>query len=136
MFEQRLGLADRGVGRQPGGQEAVEIVVLGHVDRRSFRIGDARIGVERGPHRLRRPVEARADGPGRDAQRVGGFVEGQAEVVVQDEDRPLVGIEAAEATLELVAVGDVEGRVGVGATSWPSTSTSMVQRCRPRRISR
>lgn len=28
---------------------------------------------------------------------------------MQDEDDPLVGIEATEATLELIAVGDLEG---------------------------
>jgi hypothetical protein len=33
---------------------------------------------------------------------------------VQDEDHPLIGVEAAEATLELIAIGDVEARVGVG----------------------
>ena len=33
---------------------------------------------------------------------------------MQDEDHPLIGIEAAEAAFELVAVGDVEAGVGVG----------------------
>ena len=39
LAEQRLGLAHRRVCRQPGGQEAVEIVARGHADRLSFRIG-------------------------------------------------------------------------------------------------
>ena len=39
LAEQRLGFAHRCVDREPGGQEAVEIVAFVHVDRRSFRIG-------------------------------------------------------------------------------------------------
>ena len=44
--------------------------------------------------------------PFRDAQCLGNGDEGQANVVVQDEDRPLVDREPAKCLLELVAVGD------------------------------
>lgn len=51
-------------------------------------------------------MEARSSGPGGDAEQVGDLDEGQPEVVVQDEDRPLVDRDAPEGALQLVAVGD------------------------------
>ena len=44
--------------------------------------------------------------PFRDAECLGNGDEGQANVMVQDEDRPLVDREPAKCLLELVAVGD------------------------------
>ena len=48
----------------------------------------------------------------RDAEHVRGLVEGKSEVVVQDDHRPLIGREPAEAAFQLVAVGEFVRGVG------------------------
>ena len=61
-------------------------------------------------HRAVGVVEAGSNGPGRDAEGLGDLGRLEPEVVVEDEDRPLVVGEAAERTFQLVAVrqrGDV-----------------------------
>ena len=66
----------------------------------------AGVGFEGGPERPGRVVEAGAGRADRDAEDVGDLGERQAGVVLEDEDRPLLRREPAEAALELVAVGD------------------------------
>ena len=51
-------------------------------------------------------VESRSGRPRGDLEDLGDLHEGQPEVVVQDEDRPLVDREPAEGALQLVAIGD------------------------------
>ena len=80
------------------------------------------VGVDGRTQRARGMVEARAGRADRDRQDVGDLGERQAVEVLEDEDRPLVGRQPAEAAFQLVAVGDPpEGirlvpadRVGVG----------------------
>ena len=99
-----LGGARRAVV-QIVGEAAVEVVRS-----RSCRplLGVVRtvVGVERGSERARRVMESGAGRPDRDAEDVGDLGERQAVVVLEHEDRALVGRQAAEAAFELVAVGD------------------------------
>jgi hypothetical protein len=62
--------------------------------------------LEGGPKRARCVVESRSCGALRDAERLGHRHEGQARVVMEDEDSPLVERKPAEGLLQLVAVGD------------------------------
>ena len=64
-------------------------------------------------------MQTRPDRAGWDAEDLGRLVEAESEVVVEHEDRPLVGVEAAEAALELIAVGETEARVGFGTFKRP-----------------
>ncbi len=61
-------------------------------------------------------MQSRSGGTGRDAEHLGDLHERQPEVVVQDEDRPLIDREPAEGPLQFVAVGD---GVGVVRGRWP-----------------
>src|SRR4051794_16804352 len=56
-------------------------------------------------------VESRSGGAGRDAEGVGNLDQGQPEVVVQYEDRPLFRRQPPEPPLELVAIGDLASPV-------------------------
>src|SRR5690242_5425035 len=56
-------------------------------------------------------MEARADRPGRDGEHLRRLVQAEAQVVMQDEDGTLVEIEASEAALELVAPGQIRGKI-------------------------
>jgi len=56
-------------------------------------------------------METRADGPGWDPEDLRRLVEAEPEVVVHDEDRALIEIEASEAALELIAPGDMGRKV-------------------------
>ena len=57
-------------------------------------------------------VESRSGGAGRDPERLGDLGRRKPEEVVQDEDGPLLGRQAPEPTIELVAVSDREQVVG------------------------
>ena len=70
------------------------------------------IRIERGAHGLERPVEARFRRPERDPEHDGDFRQRQVEVVMKDDERPRLRLEAAEAAFELVAVR--RGRRDVG----------------------
>ena len=59
----------------------------------------------------------------------------QVEVVMQDDERPLLGLEAAEAAFELVAVGDRRRRVGDGRGDRSSVSSTSTRWRRSRRAS-
>ena len=74
--------------------------------------------------------------PGAEELRLGQkFGQGQVEVVMQDDDRSLLRSEPAEATLELVAIGERRRRVGDGRRSREVGDVD-VERClRTRRIS-
>ena len=62
--------------------------------------------VERGTERAGGVVKSRPGRSVRDAERFGDRHEGQAHVVVEDEDGPLVERELAECPLQLVAIVD------------------------------
>ena len=94
--------------------------------------GETGVGLERRAHGDDGPMESGPDRARRDAQDLGRLVEGQAEVVVQHEDRPLIGVEAAEAALDLIAVGEIEARVGLGGLQVPNVD----RRCSRRRFER
>src|SRR5687768_9318338 len=80
----------------------------------------AGVGFERGAEGLARIVEAGSGRPDRDAEDVRDLRRRQAGIVVEGQDRALLRLELAEATLDLVAIGDRAevvgrpGRVGVG----------------------
>src|SRR5262249_4900084 len=54
------------------------------------------------------------DGSNGDAERVGRLLDGEAEIEVQGEERPLVRRESSEAALQLVAIGERLGQVLTG----------------------
>ena len=62
-----------------------------------------------------------------DAEELGDLHERQPEVVVQDEDRPLLDREPAERPLQFVAVGDGGSAVRGGGPSTGRTRTFAVQ---------
>jgi hypothetical protein len=62
-------------------------------------------------------MESRSGRPGRDAEQFGDLDEGQADVVVEYEDGPLLHREPTVRTLELIAVRD---RVGIVGRRWPA----------------
>jgi len=62
-------------------------------------------------------MESRAGGTRRDLENLGDLDERQAEVVVQDEDRPLFDRELPERAFQLVAIG--EGGAAI-RSRWPS----------------
>jgi hypothetical protein len=57
-------------------------------------------------------METRSGRPRGDAEQFGNLDEGQPEVVVKDEDGPLLHREMSVRSLELVAIGDRSGLVG------------------------
>ena len=85
---------------------AVEVVLAVFMRRRPPRLGAAScIGVERRAQRLGGPMEPRLRGPQRDAHGRRGVGQRQSQVVVKDDDRAVLGIEAADAALDLISVG-------------------------------
>ena len=97
----RLGRA--GLDPRPGG--AFERAIVGHARRPPWTAGSA-LGLEGVAESARGVVQARSGRPRGDLQHLGDLHERQPEVVVQDEDRPLVDREPAERPLQFVAVGD------------------------------
>ena len=72
-------------------------------------------------------MQSRSGRAGGDLEHLGDLHERQPEVVVQDEDGPLVDREPAEGPLELVAVGDGRVPSGVDGRSIGRTRTFAVQ---------
>jgi hypothetical protein len=64
------------------------------------------VGLDGRAHRPVGIVESRTSRPDRDAETVGDLGRGQAQVMREDEDRPLFGREPAEAAFEPVAIVD------------------------------
>jgi len=62
-------------------------------------------------------MESRSGGPGRDAERLGNFDQGQPEVVVQDEDGPLVKRDVTERSLDLISSRELAARVRARGTA-------------------
>ena len=95
------------------GQVAFEAVGRGSCDVPSLATADRQrlpIGAERRPQRRERPCEPRLGRAQRDAERGREPRDGHPDVVVQDEDGPLLGPQGRRnAALELVAVGDQTG---------------------------
>jgi hypothetical protein len=59
-------------------------------------------------------VESRSGGAFRDAQDAGDVGEWQPDVVMKDDDHSVVGAQALEASLQLIAIGDRYGWIGNG----------------------
>jgi len=66
---------------------------------------ESSVRLERGAQGLHRVVESGFGGAHRDAQGLGDLGEWQAQVVVQDDDSSLLWLQAPEASLKLVAIG-------------------------------
>ena len=62
------------------------------------------------------------------AQGLGHLVEPQSDVVVQDEDRPLIDIEPGKTPLELVTIGEIEGSIRFGEFEEPDGDVQASQR--------
>ena len=71
------------------------------------------VRVERGAQGLGRVVKARLGRPDRDPDGRGGFVGRHAEVVMQDDDRPVLDRQSTEHPPDLVSIRERGARVGV-----------------------
>src|SRR4051812_1777554 len=67
-----------------------------------------RISLDAGSQRCRRVVQSRLRRPDRDREPVGYLVQRQPQVVMEDENRPLLDRQPPEGALQLVAVFDCE----------------------------
>ena len=110
-----LGLANARVGFEPGGEEPVE-VGFGHALAWSCRPSFVEqrasgVGLEGVAHRGGRPMETGTDGARRNAEDLRRVIEAEPEVVMHDEHRSLIDVEASEAALELIAIGQVDVQV-------------------------
>ena len=74
--------------------------------------GVSDVGVDRRAHQRERPVVAGLGGPDRDPEGRGHVGQRHPEVVVQDDDRALLGSEPPERQVEQVAIGDERRHVG------------------------
>src|SRR5687767_9600759 len=79
--------------------------------------GDRRTGQHGRAQRASGVVKSRSGGPRRDAERLGNLDQGQPEVVVQDEDSPLVERDMSEGALDLVSVRELAARIGGRGTA-------------------
>ena len=94
-----------GPALEPRSSGAFERAIVGHARRPSRAIG-LRFGREGVAEPARGVVQSRSGRARGDLEQLGDLHERQPEVVVQDEDRPLIDREPAERPLQLVAVGD------------------------------
>ena len=92
------------------------------------------VGLDGRPERLDGVVEPGLGGPDGDLESVGRLARRQAEVEVQDQDRPLRVAQATEAPFELVAIGERRARSG-SAGSFGTTVISARHRRRWRPMS-
>ena len=67
-----------------------------------------RVGLDGRAQRPGGVVQSRAGRPGRDAEGLGDLDQGQPQVVVEDEYRALLDVQALECPVECVAIGDAE----------------------------
>ena len=81
-----------------------------------------RVAVDRRPHGGERPVMPGLGGPDRDPERRRHVGQRHPEVVVQDDDRALLGLRGAGAPVEQVAIGDDRGEVGDRPVRRPATA--------------
>ena len=110
----RLGRA----GLEPRPSGAFERAIVGHARRPPWTVG-LRVGRQGVAEPASGVVQSRSGRARGDLQQLGDLHERQPEVVVQDEDRPLVDREPAERPLQFVAVGDGGGAVrGRSARRW------------------
>ena len=107
-FRRRGG---RGLRAEPGAERPVEVVraVMPRTPCRSRRTV---VGIEGGAQRLVRATQAGLVGPHRDIEDRRGLCVSQAQVVMDDEDGPMVGRKSLEAALQLVPVRERARRVG------------------------
>ena len=116
----RLGRA--GLDPRPSG--AFERAIVGHARRPSWTAGSgSAVRASRSPRDG--VVQSRSGRARGDLEHLGDLHERQPEVVVQDEDRPLVDREPAERPLQFVAVGDGGSPVrGRSAHRWAGPGRS------------
>ncbi len=94
------------LGRQEGVEDPLGVVVSGHDDRPPAAAVEPRVGLEGRAHRPVGVVEPRASGAGGDVEHLADLVRIEAQVVVEHEDRPLLGRQPPEPALDLVAIGE------------------------------
>ena len=110
VVEEAAGHLRRTLG-EPVVQDALDVVVSASC--RSSSDGDhTGVRVQRSAHRAVGMVETGADRAARDAEDLGDLGLVTALEVVEHEQGPLLGWQAAEAPLELVPVGDAQEVVG------------------------
>ena len=106
--EHRVRCRPVGALVEPCGHQLVEGLVgeasRGHAVRPSPDGLGPCVRLERGAHLLHRAMEPRPDGAGRPAEDIGGLLGTEADVVVEDDDRPMVDVQPAEAAIELIAI--------------------------------
>ena len=125
-----------GIRVEPVGDGAVEARRSGSCRAPLTDVGPgSSVGVERRSHLPEPAIQAGLGRAQRDPQRRGDLRQRQVEVVMQDDDRPLLGLEPAEAAFELVAVGDRRRGVGDGGGFERSVMSTSRRRRRTRRIS-
>ena len=104
-----------GIRVEPLGDVAVETVALLSCRAPLSDVGArASVSVERRTHLLQAAVQAGLGRTQGNPERGGDLRQRQVEVVMQDNDRPLLGLEPAEAAFELVAVGDPRHGIRAG----------------------
>ena len=67
--------------------------------------------MQREPQLLHRAMEPGVHGADGDAQRLGRILDGEVEIVVEDDDGPVVDRQPTEPALELITVMDIPGHV-------------------------
>ena len=72
-------------------------------------------------------MQSGTGGAGRDAERFGDLVGLEPQVVTQDQERPLIGRQASEGPLELIAIGDRHQRVGNDRLRSASRGTTWIE---------
>src|SRR5690242_9762329 len=77
----------------------------------SFQGDDGCVRCHRSAEALQRPMQARLRGGKRDPERGRGIGQRVAEVVVQDDERPMLRLEPVERSLDEVTVREVTTRV-------------------------
>ena len=84
------------------------------------------IRLDGGAQQTGRIMETRSSRPGRDAERLGDLDQGQALVVVQDEDGAMLDAQAPEGAIERVAIVDEIRSSGPAGPSTGRTRTLAV----------
>ncbi len=103
----------------------VEIEIGGHAET-SVLVADLRVRLEGGSERFGRVVQTRLRGAFGESEGIGDLGDGQGLVVAEHQDRPLLRRQPAEATIDLVAVGEARSRVVCGRLVLQDTDLGVV----------
>ena len=95
-----------------GAERPIEVVLRGHATDSLPKPATRSSASRAGAQRLVSAIEAELVGPDRDIEDRRGLCVSQAQVVVDDEGRPMVGRQSLEAALQLVPVRERARRVG------------------------